>query len=300
MLNKAIYALSHPKKLLYKIFVWYPWIISDKLFLKYKYQLFMQKKLNLEKPETYNEKLQWLKLYDRCSEYTQMVDKAEAKKVVEKLIGEEYVIPTIGVWDNFDDIDFEELPNQFVLKTTHGSGGVIVCKDKTKLNFTEARKIIDASFKCNYFVYGREWPYKNLKPRIIAEKLMIDESGTELKDYKFFCFDGEPKVMFIASDRPHDTRFDFFDMNFKHLPFTNGHENASKQLNKPQNFDLMIELAKKLSQNIPHVRIDLYNINGEIYFGEFTFFHWGGMVPFVPEEWDYKLGSWITLPENTI
>jgi hypothetical protein len=229
-----------------------------------------------------------------------MVDKADAKKVVANLVGEKYLIPTIGVWDNFDDIDFDALPTQFVLKTTHGSGGVIVCKNKAKFNFKEARKKIAASFEFNYFVYGREWPYKNVKPRIIAEKLMVDESGTELKDYKFFCFYGEPKVMFIATDRPDDTRFDFFDMNFNHLPFTNGHENAIKQLNKPQNFELMIDLAKKLSKDIPHVRIDLYNINGKIYFGEFTFFHWGGMVPFVPEEWDYKFGNWLTLPKKIV
>lgn len=300
MIKKIIKEFSRPRVLLYKIFVKSPWLISDEMFLKYKFNLFMHKKLDLNNPETYNEKLQWLKLYNRRSEYTQMVDKADAKIVVSNLIGEEYLIPTIGVWDNFNDINFENLPNQFVLKTTHGSGGVVICKDKSELNTIAAKSEITDSFKHNYFNYGREWPYKNIKPRIIAEKYMVDESGTELKDYKFFCFDGEPKVLFIASDRPHNTRFDFFDMEFNHLPFTNGYENAERKLNKPEKFDQMVDIAKKLSKNIPHVRIDLYNINGKIYFGEFTFFHWGGMVPFVPEEWDYEFGNWLILPNKTI
>lgn len=300
MLKKIIREVSRPKILLLKIFVKCPWLISDKLFLKYKFKVSMNKKLDLEKPETYNEKLQWIKLYDRKPEYSAMVDKAEVKKVVSNLIGEQHIIPTLSIWEKFDDIDFNKLPNQFVLKTTHGCGGIIICKDKSKLDIAAARDEIVFSFKHNYFVYGREWPYKNLRPRIIAEKFMVDESGVELKDYKFFCFDGEPKAMFIASDRPHDTRFDFFDMDFNLLPFTNGHENSTKKIQKPQNFQLMVELARKLSQGIPHVRVDLYNINGKVYFGELTFFHWGGMVPFVPEEWDYKFGSWLTLPQKSL
>lgn len=296
MLAKIIRGLSRPKILLLKLFIEFPFLISDEMFLKYSFKIRMHKKLNLKTPETYNEKLQWLKLYYRKSEYSQMVDKAEAKNVVARIIGEKYTIPTLGIWEKFDDIDFDNLPNQFVLKTTHGCEGIVICKDKAKLDIFSAKKVINLSLRNNFFVYGREWPYKNVKPRIIAEKFMVDESGVELKDYKFFCFDGEPKALFIATDRPHDTRFDFFDMGFNHLPFTNGHENTDKKLSKPQNFELMIDIAKRLSENIPHVRIDLYNINGDIYFGEFTFFHWGGMVPFVPEEWDYKFGSWINLP----
>jgi len=256
----------------------------------------MHKTLDLKSPKTYNEKLQWLKLYDRKPEYSRMVDKAEAKNFVANIIGQQHIIPTLGIWEKFDDIDFDHLPDKFVLKTTHGCGGVIICKDKAKLDIQKARKEIKFSFKHNYFAYGREWPYKNVRPRIIAEQFMVDESGLELKDYKFFCFDGEPKALFIATDRPHDTRFDFFDMEFNHLPFTNGHENATKKIDKPLNFELMIEIARKLSKGIPHVRVDLYNVNGRIYFGELTFFHWGGMVPFVPEEWDYTFGSWIKLP----
>lgn len=296
MFSKLIQELSKPNVLLLKLFVKFPFFISDKLFLRYKFRVLMNKKLDFKTPKTYNEKLQWLKLNDRNPAYSDMVDKAEAKKVVANLIGEQHIIPTLGIWEKFDDIDFNQLPNKFVLKTTHGCGGVIICKDKAKLDIAAARKEINFSFKHNYFAYGREWPYKSVKPRIIVEEFMVDESGVELKDYKFFCFDGEPKAMFIATDRPHDTRFDFFDMDFNHLPFTNGHENASKEIHKPQNFELMIDLARKLSKGIPHLRVDLYNINGKVYFGELTFFHWGGMVPFVPEEWDYKFGSWINLP----
>ncbi len=296
MLKKIISEFRKPRILLSKIFVKLPFLISDKMFLKYKFSVLMHKKLDLKNPKTYNEKLQWLKLYDRKPEYSDLVDKAEAKKVVANLIGKQHIIPTLGIWNKFDDIDFDQLPDQFVLKVTHDSGGVIICKDKSKFDIAAARKQINFSLKHNYFAYGREWPYKNLKPRIIAEQFMIDESGVELKDYKFFCFDGEPKAMYIATDRPHDTRFDFFDMDFNHLPFKNGHDNSVKKIYKPQNFELMIDLSRKLSKGLPHFIVDLYNINGKVYFGELTFFHMGGMFPFIPEEWDYTFGNWIKLP----
>lgn len=296
MLKRIIRVLKRPHIIPLKLFESFPSFISDELFLKYKYWVYMHKKLDLNNPKTYSEKLQWLKLYNRRSEYTNMVDKAEVKNIVANIIGKEYIIPTLGVWNKFDDIDFDQLPNQFVLKTTHDSGGIVICKDKSKLNLSLARTKLIKSLNRNYFALGREWPYKNVKPRILAEKYMVDESGVELKDYKFFCFNGVPKVMFIATDRPHNTKFDFFDMDFNHLPFTNGYDNATKLIKKPENFELMIELAKELSRNIPHVRVDLYNINGKVYFGEYTFFHWGGMMPFEPEEWDYTFGKWIKLP----
>lgn len=298
MLRKIISELGRPQILLVKFLERYPILLSDKLFLKLKFRIYMGKKLNLRNPKSYSEKLQWLKLYDRKPEYSDMVDKVEAKKVVSNLIGEQYIIPTLGIWDKFEDIDFTQLPNQFVLKTTHDSGGVVICKDKSKLDIKSTKSKIESSLKNNYFKYGREWPYKNIKSRILAEEFMIDESGVELKDYKFFCFDGEPKAMFIASDRPHDTRFDFFDMDFNHLPFTQGYENAIREIQKPKSFDLMIELSKKLSKGIPQVRVDLYDINGSVYFGEMTFSHFGGMVPFVPEKWDYNFGEWIKLPSK--
>lgn len=272
--------------------------MDDEAYLKRKYKACMGKEIHLDSPQTFNEKLQWLKLHDRKPEYTTMVDKYAVKMYVADIIGEKYIIPTLGVWNHFDEINFDKLPNQFVLKCTHDSGGIVICKDKNKLDLKSAKKKIEKSLKQNYYWSGREWPYKDVKPRIIAEEYMIDESGYELKDYKFFCFNGEPKMMFIATDRGSDTKFDFYDMEFNHLPFTNGHPNANKQIKKPKNYSTMLALSAKLSFGIPHVRVDFYNINGKIYFGELTFFHWSGLVPFEPEEWDYKLGSWLKLPER--
>ena len=163
--------------------------------------------------------------------------------------------------------------------------------------YVEANLIGFYCLKRNYFLNHREWPYKDVKPRIIAEEYTVDESGYELKDYKIFCFNGEPKAMFIATDRGTDTKFDFFDTEFHHLPFTNGHPNADKEIKKPENFDEMLRIAGILSKGMPEVRVDLYNVNGKILFGEMTFFHWSGLMPFEPEEWDYKFGSWIELPE---
>lgn len=252
---------------------------------------------NLDNPKTYNEKLQWLKLNDIHPEYTQLVDKCESKEHVKKIIGDEYIIPTLGVWNSFDEIPFDKLPNQFVLKTTHDSGGVVVCPDKSKLDIRTARRKLEKSLRHNYFYEHREYPYKNVKPRIIAEKYMVDESGTELKDYKFFCFDGKCKMLFIASGRrKNEITFDFFDTNFNHLPFKQGHPWSDKEIKKPDNFDEMVKIAEKLSKGFRHVRVDLYNINGKIYFGELTFFHFSGNVPFVPKEWDYRIGEWLTLP----
>ncbi len=277
--------------------------ISDEQYLNIAYRITMGKRLHLEDPQTYNEKLQWLKIYDRRPVYTMMVDKADVKHYVASIIGEEHIIPTLGVWDRFEDIDFDSLPNQFVLKCTHDSGGLVICKDKSKLDKKKAKRLLNGCLKNNFYWGQREWPYKNVKPRILAEKYMVDESGYELKDYKWFCFEGKAKALFIATDRNtpgEETKFDFYDMNFKHLPFTNGHPNSSKEIKKPAGYDEMRELAQKLSKGIPHVRVDLYDINGHIYFGEFTFSHWSGMVPFVPEEWDYTFGSWIKLPPKTV
>ena len=269
----------------------------DKKYLEILFKYVMGKKCDFNNPQTFNEKLQWLKIYDRNPFYTQLVDKYEVRKFVKARIGNKYLIPCLGVWNHFNEIDFSKLPNQFVLKCTHDSGGLIICKDKLKLNLKDAKKKIEHCLKRRYFLNTREWPYKNVKPKIIAEEYKVDESGYELKDYKFFCFDGMPKAMFIATDRGTDTKFDFFDTEFHHLPFTNGHPNADKEIKKPENFTEMLHIAKLLSKGIPEVRVDLYNVNGKILFGEMTFFHWSGMMPFEPEEWDYKFGSWIKLPE---
>lgn len=275
--------------------------MSDESYLRMIFRIKMGKSLNLSNPQSYNEKIQWLKLHDHRPEYTMMVDKYAVKGYVEGIIGKEHIIPTLGVWNSFEDIDFNSLPDQFVLKCTHDSGGLVIVTDKSQLDSAKARNRISHCLKHNYFWGLREWPYKDMKPRIIAEQFMVDESGTELKDYKFFCFDGKPKAMFIASDRSNpmeETKFDFFDMDFNHLPFTNGHPNATREIKKPEGFEEMKQIAARLSEGIPHVRVDLYNINGQIYFGELTFSHWSGFKPFVPEEWDYTFGSWINLPNE--
>lgn len=274
--------------------------LSDKTYLRILFFLRMHHRLNLEKPQTFNEKIQWLKLYDRRPIYTQMVDKYEAKKYVSQIIGEKHIIPTIAVYNSVEEIDFDKLPNQFVLKCTHDSGGIVICKDKSKLDFDNARRILANGLKRSFYYRNREWPYKNVVPRVIAEEYKVDESGYELKDYKWFCFDGQPKALFIATDRVNpneETKFDFFDMDFNHLPVTNGHPNSKIMIKKPVGFEKMKSIASKLSKGFPHVRVDLYDINGSIYFGELTFSHWSGLVPFEPQEWDYKFGSWINLPQ---
>ena len=272
--------------------------MSDEAFLKKMYKLHFGKDLDLSSPKTYNEKIQWLKLNDRKSEYSRMVDKAEVKNYVSEKIGNKYIIPTLGVWDKFEDIDFDALPEQFVLKCTHDSGGVIICKDRSSFDIKAARKKLNKFLKRKYFYIWREWPYKNVKPRIIAEKYMEDSKTSELRDYKYFCFGGEAKMIFIASDRQKknvETKFDFFDMDYNLLPFTNGHPNAEIAPEKPVCFDEMRALAEKLSANIPHVRVDFYEVDGKVYFGELTFSHWSGFVPFEPEEWDYKIGEWLDI-----
>lgn len=271
-------------------------IKNDELYIKLRFFSGMRKFPDLKHPRTYNEKLQWLKLNDKHNEYTQLVDKYAVKEYLETRDWGGRIIPTLGVWDRFDDIDFAKLPDQFVLKTTHDSGGIVIVKDKDKMDMGKAREKLEKSLKRKYFLMSREYPYKDVKPRIIAEKFMVDESGTELKDYKFFCFNGEVKFLFVATDRPFDTRFDFFDADFNHLPFKQGHPWAKKEIKKPANFEEMKQAAAALSKGMPHVRVDLYNINGEIYFGELTFFHFSGVVPFEPAEWDEKIGEYLKLP----
>lgn len=275
-----------------------PLIKSDEFYLKLRYYCKFQKKLDLDNPTTYNEKLQWLKINNRKPIFTEMVDKIEAKKYVASIVGEEYIIPTIAEYNSVEEIDWKALPNQFVLKCTHDSGGIVICRDKQKLDIKKAKNKLIKGLNHSYYYENREWPYKDCKRRIICEPLMFDESGYELKDYKFFCFNGEVKALFIATDRGNpneDTKFDFFDAEFNHLPIKNGHPNATKPIKKPVAFEKMKKLASVLSKGFPHLRVDLYDINGKVYFGELTFFHFSGMMPFEPEEWDYKFGEWIDL-----
>lgn len=298
------YFLKNPINILLKLDNMRIIRIPDKKYLEIVYKNKFHKKLNLDNPQTFNEKLQWLKLYDRNPEYTKMVDKYEAKKYVASLIGEEYIIPTIGVYDKFDDIDFNKLPNQFVIKCTHDSGGLVICKDKSKLDIKKVRKMINKSLKRKYFYLWREWPYKNVKPRIIIEKYMINEDKLELKDYKFFCFEGLPKFMYISNDlNDHlnqETYTDFFDMQFNKIKMKFKSPNSPDGINieKPKNFDKMIEYSKLLAKGILHVRIDWYEINGRLYFGEITFYHNGGYFEVHPQELNKKIGDMINLPIN--
>lgn len=273
--------------------------LDDKAYLKLMYKIHMGKSLNLDHPQTFNEKLQWLKIYDRNPLYTTLVDKYEVKKYVADKIGEQYIIPTLGVWNHFDDIDFDSLPDQFVLKCTHDSGGLVICRDKSKLNKRAAKEKLEKCLKRNYYWSGREWPYKNVKPRIIAEKYMEDSETSELSDYKFYSFQGVIKAMFIASGRQKgQTKADYFDMKFKPLPFTWGYPHTNVLPKKPKNFEEMVKIARILTKDIPEARADFYEVNGKTYFGEITFFDGSGMERFHPESWNKTFGEWLKLPEK--
>lgn len=298
MLNKIFNRIKNPQLIVLDFFNKFSKYLNDEQFLRYRFRIVMGKRLDLKNPTSYNEKLQWLKLYDRNPLYTKLVDKVAVKDYVASIIGNEYIIPTLKVYKSPEEVRIEDLPERFVLKTNHDgdSLGVFVCKDKKNFDFNKAISILSKNLQHNYYYTGREWPYKNVNPVIFAEEYKEDEFG-ELRDYKFFCFNGVVKALFVATDRTvGHVKFDYFDRDFNHLDFTQSHPMSNVTLKKPDNFKKMIELAERLSKGLPHVRIDLYNCNGKIYFGEMTFYHYGGMIKFHPEEWDYKFGSWLQLP----
>lgn len=297
MKRSKFYYLTHPSvgipALLAKV--------SARYAIEQQWKRLMDYPLNLNNPQTFNEKLQWLKLYDHNPLYTTLVDKYKVKEWVANKIGTEYVIPTLAVWQRADDIDIASLPNQFVLKCNHDSGSVIICKDKATFDLNAAKELFKKSLKHNFYYQGWEWPYKKVKPCVFAETYMEDEITHELRDYKFFCFDGEAKYLFIASERMNkntETRFDFFDRKYNHIDVTSGHPNADVLPKKPESYEKMLALADKCSEGIPHVRVDLYEINGKVYFGEMTFYHWGGFKPFNPQKWDYIFGDMLKLPNK--
>lgn len=281
----------------------FSFLFSDKQYLQMMYWLHLGRKLNLKNPKTFNEKLQWLKLYNHKPEYTIMVDKVKAKEYVAKLIGEEHIIPTLGVWDDPDDIDFDALPDQFVLKCNHNSGtGMCICRDKSKLDIEKVKAELRKGLKENYFMRWREWPYKNVPRKILAEKFMVDESGTELKDYKIFCFNGEPRYCQVISDRNTDEKIDFYDMHWKRLVGLVGLNGLNDKVHNseyaipcPESFENMKQMASLLAKSIPFSRIDFYEINHQAYFGEITFFPATGFGNFNPREWNVKMGDMITL-----
>jgi len=277
--------------------------LNDEKYLKLIYKLNTGKNLNLEKVETFNEKLQWLKLYDRKDIYTTMVDKYEVKKYVKNIIGEEYIIPTIGVYNKFEEISFDELPNQFVIKCTHDSGSTIVCKDKTCFDIDKAKTKINKALKYNYFYQLREWPYKNVIPRIIIEKYMELDKEEKMIDYKFFCFNGEPKFIYISQGlENHKTaNISFFDMDFNREKFgRKDYKEFTKVPKKPVKFAKMKELARILAKETSFLRVDFYKIDEKVYFSELTFFPCGGLLPFEPEKYDKILGELLQLPEKRI
>lgn len=272
--------------------------MNDETYLKKMFRARMGKELDLEHPKTFNEKLQWLKLNDRKQLYTKMVDKYEAKRYVADKIGDQYIIRNYGVWEHFDDIDFSALPRKFVLKCTHDSGGIVICTDKCQFDKSAARKKLEGCLKNNYYWIGREWPYKNVRPRIIAEEFMADDTNNELNDYKFMCFGGKVKASFVCSNRFSKAGLNvtFYDNDWKRLPFTRHYPASTTEIDKPKKYEEMVELAERLSQGIPFLRVDFYEIKGKIYFGELTFFPGSGFEEFDPNQWDEILGEWIEIP----
>lgn len=270
--------------------------LPDKPFLKIFFKIFVGYKLDFDNPKTFNAKLQWLKVYDHNPEYTKMVDKYDAKEYVGSIIGEEHIIPTLAVYDRFRDIDFDALPNSFVIKCTHDSGGVVICKDKATFDIDAARKKLNKALRRNYYYHSREWCYKNIKPRLIIEPFMGD-IDSDLDDYKLMCFNGKVKCSFVCLERYTDTglKVDFYDDEWNKMPFMRDYPNSKVLTPKPINYDKMVEFAEKLAKDIPFVRIDFYEIDGKLYFGEMTFYPGSGFERFSPRKWDKILGSWIEL-----
>lgn len=296
-MNRLMNIIKNPWVLLYALFLRIGRFIPDKLYLSVLYRRIMRKRINWNNPKTFNEKLQWLKLNDRKPIYTTMVDKYEAKEYVSKIIGSEYIIPTIGVYNSFDEIDFSTLPNQFVIKCTHDSGGTYVCRDKSQIDINSIRRKINKSLKSNYYYNYREWPYKKVEPRIIIEEYIEDETG-DIADYKFSCFDGKAHNVMICYDRKsNDTKFYFFNRKWELLKYNKRGLSVPENFTipKPKELNKMFDIAEKLSQSIPYVRIDLYNIKGRIYFGEITFYPQSGFDSNLLEETDKLFGDLIKL-----
>lgn len=271
--------------------------IPDALYLKIVYRAETGKRLDLKHPMTYNEKLQWLKLYDRRPEYTMMVDKYEVRKYVAEKIGEEYLIPLIGVYDSVDEIPWEELPDKFVLKCTHGSGSNIICSNKRKLDIEEAKKKLRKWMKKNWYWFGREWAYKNVRPRIICEKFLLDKANSVPDDYKLMCFNEQVRLIQHHRDRFAQHTLDFFDTSWARVSMTQGVPNSIAPSERPRNLDTMISFAEILAQNTKYSRIDFYYCDGRIYFGEITLYPTSGFTKISPSEYDLVLGELIKLDQ---
>lgn len=300
LIRKMIYFLKRPNEFMLRLMGRGLLPISDSMYLKILYKKKFGRKLDLNNPQTFNEKLQWLKLYDRNPLYTTLVDKYLVKSYVNSVLGQEVIVPTLQVWDSPEKIDFKNLPKEFVLKCNHDSGSVIICKDKEKIDIKEIRKKIKSVYKKNYYLEGREWPYKNVEKKIIAEKILKNSTERDLIDYKLMCFNGKVKCIFVCSERKSKggLRVTFFDTEWNILPFERHYPKSIVSIPKPKSLNEMIIKAEKLSENIPFVRIDFYEVDGRVFFGEYTFYPGCGFEEFTPEEADYMLGSWIELPNK--
>ena len=272
--------------------------LSDEEFLKKVFPKYMGYPLDLENPKTFSEKLQWLKVNYREPIQTVMVDKYEAKHFIAQRVGDQYIIPTLAIWDSVEDIDFDALPNQFVLKCTHDSGGIVICKDKSSLDREDAKAKLSASLQRDYSRIAREWPYKDVPRRIIAEEYLSELGNNEILDYKMYCFHGEPKITVVCSDRfsKTGTRMNFYDIDWKPMGIHFGHyPPLSTEFLRPETYDEMLRLAMELSKDCPFLRVDFYEIKGRLYIGELTFYPGAGLEQFRPITKDYELGEWLHL-----
>lgn len=300
IVSKVRFYSAHPYERRIRILHLMAPVIPDRLFLKLKYRICLGRPLHLAAPVTFTEKLQWLKLYDRKPDYVTMVDKVAAKEWASSVIGKEHIIKTFQVCSCFDDIDFDSLPDRFVIKTNHsgGSTGVVVCTGKSSLDMADSKRRIDRSLNSSTFLYSREWPYKNVKRQILCEEYLSDESE-DLRDYKFYCFNGVPKVLLVASNRSTTHNFNYFDMDFCPLQIESRYGAPSSDIiTPPDGWDEMVRLVRKLSAGIPHVRVDMYDVNGKVYFGEMTFYDSSGFDDMNSDEWNTRFGDWITLPDR--
>ena len=272
--------------------------MSDKMYLSLVFRFIFGRKINWENPKTFNEKLQWMKINFRDPKLPPLVDKYEVKRIMADELGEEYIIPNLGVWERAEDIDFDTLPDRFVLKCTHDSGSVVICKDKSIFNVDKARESLNAHLQKSSYWLGREWPYRSVKPRIIAEPYLEDEEGC-LKDYKFMCFNGQMKCCFVFSDRFEDSgvKLNVYDREWNLMDMGRKYTTAKQGLVRPENYDLMIKFAEQLSKDLPFVRVDFYEVQGKLYFGEMTFFPNSGFTAFHPDSWDEVMGEWLALPQ---
>ncbi len=271
-------------------------VLPDKQYISLKYYFKTGERIDWDKPETFNEKLQWLKLHDRNPKYTSIVDKIEAKKYALSKINESHIVPTIAIWDNIDDINWEVLPERFVIKTNHDSGGVVICDDKKNLDIEQAKKKLKQHLNSNYYLYGREWPYKNVRRKIFAEEFLSSDSTTGINDYKVFVFNGKPRIIQVDFDRFLDHKRNIYDTNWNYVECELEYPTHPEiSIDKPHNLTKMLEMASELAADIPFARVDFYEVDKHLYFGEITLYPGSGFEVFKPYEWNKEIGTWLKI-----